>query len=485
MNPYSAPGANHYCRLLPPSAEVIPSQAYFQALLDLGGAMLDDGSSQGPESTAAVGYTYFGQFVDHDLTKDESSIDDALGLQPEQIRNHQNPRLDLAHMYGRGPFHPEDSILYERPDVRLKIGPRIGRTGGSFDIASDQSGAPLVADDRTVENAILRQVAAVFVYLHNCAVEQFRGLQLSESDLFARARLQTVWQFQWLICVDFLEKLLDPGIYEDVFKRHRPRLKWNVFSIPVEFSVAAMRFGHSMVRERYALSAGQQNDRSLRELFAEPLRHQALPPEFEIDWRFFFQGVTVSTGNEPPRAALLSRPIDTRISPSLHHLPEPIKRLFNPPSVAANALIPPGGLNKLPVRTLFRGAGLRLSSGQAAARALGESVLSEEELTADRLGALTPAGRVLRYKRMTSETPLWYYVLRESEVRHNGNRIGPLGSRIIAETFYAALLHDPESILNHPEAERTRPPKWKIGAQEYEFENLRALFEAAPMLGEL
>jgi hypothetical protein len=484
MKPYSTPGANRYCRLLPPSAEVIPSEVYFQDLFELGSAMLDDGTSQGPESPVTVGYTYFGQFVDHDLTKDGSSIDDALKLQPEQIRNDQTPRLDLGHLYGRGPFDPDDAILYEKSDVRLKTGGKDARAGGSFDIPIGR-GMPLVADDRTVENAILRQVAAVFIHLHNCAVEQFRGLRLPEADLFARARIQTVWQFQWLICSDFLQRLLDPGVYEDVFKRHRPLLSWNVFSIPVEFSVAAMRFGHSMVRERYALSAGPQNDRSLRELFAEPLRRQALPPEFEIDWRFFFTNAGTGTANEPPRSALFARPIDTRISPSLHHLPEPIKRLFNAPSIEANALIPPGGLNKLPVRTLFRGAGLRLCSGQKAADALGESVLSERELTTDSAGQPTPDGTVLRDKKMTTETPLWYYILRESEVRHNGDRIGPVGSRIIAETFYAALLHDPESILNHPEAEYATPPTWKVGSRQLKFENLRQLFATAPALGKL
>jgi hypothetical protein len=484
MKPYSTPGANRYCRLLPPSTEPTLSQAYFQALFELGSAMLDDGTLQGPESSVTVGYTYFGQFLDHDLTKDESSIDDALQLQPEQIRNHQNPRLDLAHLYGQGPFHQEDAILYDRPDVRLKTGDKTGRAGGSFDIPV-AGNVPLVADDRAVENAILRQVTAVFIHLHNCAVEQFRGLQLPEADLFARARLQTVWQFQWLVCDDFLPRLLDLGIYDEVFKRHRPRFTWNVFSIPVEFSVAAMRFGHSMIRERYALSAGPQNDRNLQDLFAETLRHQALPPDFEIDWRFFFTNAGTTTGNAPSPGALSNRPIDTRITPSLHHLPEPMKRLFNPPSSAANALIPAGGLNKLPVRTLFRGAGLRLCSGQQAARALGESVLSERELTCDRAGALTPAGKVLRDKNMTTATPIWYYILRESEVRYNGDRIGPVGSRIVAETIYAALLHDPDSILNHPEAEYTKPPTWKIGAKELKFGNFRELFAAAPRLGTL
>jgi hypothetical protein len=476
MKPYSTPGANRYCRLLPPSAEAVNTPAYFQALYELGGAMLDDGSplSRAPESPVTTGYTYFGQFIDHDITRDDSSIDDALTMVPEEIKNHQTPRLDLGHLYGKGPFDPTDAKFYEPNDVRFKHGPRTGRGGGSFDVGPDGKGTRLVADDRTVENVILRQVAAVFVNLHNCAVEQFRKDIRQSAELFARARRQTVWQFQWLVYEDFLLWLLDDVVYETVFRRRQPMFEWNVLSTPVEFSVAAMRFGHSLVREKYFLS--EDNEKNLAQLFAGGLRQETLPPDYEVDWSFFFQGA--GSGG----SSLFVRPIDTRISRSLHHLPEETKRLFNAASVDAHALLPPDALSKLPVRTLVRGAGLRLGSGQVAAKIFCESVLSEEELTTDREGQLTDAGTILRDRKMSAETPLWYYILKESEVRYNGNRIGPVGSRIIAETLYGALLHDPESILNHPEAEASKPPKWTIAGQDYEFVDLISLFAAAPQL---
>jgi hypothetical protein len=481
MRPYSTSGANRYCRLLPSSVSGPRLDEYYLSLYKLGIEMKDDGSdlSKAPESLPFAGYTYFGQFVDHDLTRDKSSLDEAFVWAPEENRNHQTPFLDLDHLYGKGPFHPADKRLYEAKDVRLRRSPPNGRAGGRFDVATDDAGVPLVADERTVDNVILRQVAAVFVHLHNCAVEQWRTF--FEGDLpglFEQARLQTTWQYQWLICEDFLMRLLDHAIYKSVFRQHRPLIKWGRFSIPVEFSAAAMRFGHSVVRERYSLSQGI--DKNLRDLFAPELHAKALPTEYEIDWGFFFQAAG-SVETPLPVNALVMRPIDTRISLSLHHIPSPTKRLYNPSSKKANDLLPPEALDSLPVRTLFRGAALGLRDGQTIASALGESVLHESELTLKRDGEETAVGNVLLDEKLAGEAPLWYYILKESEVRHNGNRIGPTGSRIIAETIHGALLSDSNSIFNHSGADVRQPPIWKIGSKEYSFTSLQALFRAAPL----
>ena len=47
-------------------------------------------------------------------------------------------------------------------------------------------------------------------------------------------------------------------------------------------------------------------------------------------------------------------------------------------------------------------------------------------------------------------TPLWYYVLKESEVREAGARLGEVGSRIVAEVFMGLLRADRTSYLNSP-----------------------------------
>jgi hypothetical protein len=445
--------------------------------------MLDDGSSlsQAPESTVNAGYTYFGQFVDHDLTRDRSSIADALRLSPEQIHNHQTPRLDLGHLYGDGPFDHKSSDLYECGDVRLKVGDRTAPDQGPFDVGTTQGGLPAVADDRTVENVILRQVAGLFARLHNAAVEQFRASIGDPIQLFERARLQTTWQFQWLIWHDYLFWLLDIGIYRSVFGQRRPLISWDVFSIPVEFSAAAMRFGHSMVRETYTLARG--NHRTLREIFDPALQGMALPNEWRIDWGFFFQGAS------PGGGAVASRPIDVRITPALHNLPPETILLFNAPPAPSRPPFTRGlELQKLPVRTLIRGAALRIASGQSAAAAFGESIMTEAELTTNRIGEVTAVGRMLRDTGMASDTPLWYYILKESEVRYNGNRLGPVGSRIMAECFFAILAHDPDSFLNHrhapayPKAVGAEPPIWNFRGHDEQLRNLRSLFAAAEAL---
>ena len=85
-------------------------------------------------------------------------------------------------------------------------------------------------------------------------------------------------------------------------------------------------------------------------------------------------------------------------------------------------------------------------------RALRERPLSDEELTNNSEGAETKQASILRKHALTRETPLWYYILKESEVRHNGNRVGPVGSRLVAETIYAALRGDRPSLRLKPGA---------------------------------
>src|SRR5438128_145478 len=55
--------------------------------------------------------------------------------------------------------------------------------------------------------------------------------------------------------------------------------------------------------------------------------------------------------------------------------------------------------------------------------------------------------------RMNERTPLWYYLLREAEVRgirrfRGGECLGPLGSRIVAEVLLGVMNADPGHYLN-------------------------------------
>ena len=409
--------------------------------------MVDDGtrlSDDNPEILLDAGYTYFGQLLAHDLTKDTSSVDEAWQREPEELPNLQTPKLDLNVLYGGGP--EESPNLYEDDAVRLKIGDSDER-GQSFDICVGKRGENVLADDRGAENLIIRQMTAVFARLHNFAVEQFRPVIRSRTNLFRRAQQQTCWQFQYLVVHDYMRSVMDPGVYKGLFVGGETEIEWDSFSIPIEFSAAAMRFGHAMVRPNYLFTFGKEM--FLEQLLGRSGDRGSLRHEHEISWGFFFQGAG-------PENTVTSRPIDTRLAPPFQNLPAD---LIGTPEMKCPFARIAGHPSQLAVRTLLRGAGLRLSSGQTAARAFDQELLTQQELTTNSVGDETEQGHVLREGGLTSDTPLWYYVLKEAEVRQNGNRLGPVGSHLVGETIHAALRSDSESILNQTGG---LPPIWEL-----------------------
>ena len=58
---------------------------------------------------------------------------------------------------------------------------------------------------------------------------------------------------------------------------------------------------------------------------------------------------------------------------------------------------------------------------------------------------LRPAETGLAALGWAAETPLWYYVLKEAEARTQGERLGPVGGRIVAEVLLGIIDADPES----------------------------------------
>jgi hypothetical protein len=173
-----------------------------------------------------------------------------------------------------------------------------------------------------------------------------------------------------------------------------------------------------------------------------------------------------------------SRPIDTRLASPFQALPDDL--IGAVPITCPHHRIAKNPV-QLPVRTLLRGAALRLASGQDAARAFGERVLDDAELTQNFTGKETGQGEILRETGLAQETPLWYYILKESEVCHNGNRVGPVGSHIIAETLCAALRSDPDSFLNRASADRS-PPAWRFRNGDIRAYSLSEFFRMAALL---
>ena len=212
--------------------------------------------------TIAAGYTYLGQFIDHDITFDPAS-----SLQqrndPDALEDFRTPRLDLDCIYGRGPA--DQPYLYAKPGRALFI---LGADRGVHgqkrpDLQRTADGTALIGDKRNDENKIVAQIQALFLKFHNKVHAQIAsrfGPHLADEH-FAEAQRIVRWCYQWIVLKDFLPKVCDKAIVASVMPdagKREPRLTFyrphQDAYIPVEFSVAAYRFGHSMVRPSYALN---------------------------------------------------------------------------------------------------------------------------------------------------------------------------------------------------------------------------------------
>jgi len=364
-----------------------------------------------------AGYTYLGQFVDHDITFDPvSSLERA--NDPDALVSFRTPRFDLDSLYGTGPA--DSPWLYDQEDpVKLLIGRNTGRQREPEDLPRNQQGRALIGDPRNDVHVIISQLTLAFLRFHNAVVDHLRQQFVPEAELFDEAQRLARWHYQWMVIEEYLRPLVGSEILDRVLvtdaatgARHTQlsffRWKQQPF-MPVEFSVAAFRFGHSQVRATYQLNATLDPLHIFLPTFdPAPLQHlggfRPLPRGWKIDWGFFF----VVDGSSPQ----LSRRIDTKVTGPMAQLPPMLDRARRP----------------LALLDLLRGKALGLPSGEAVARAMGTGVPDAE------LGLVAP-------------TPLWYYLLREAEVVNEGRRLGPTAATIVAEVFVGLLEGDSASFL--------------------------------------
>jgi len=408
----------------------------------------------------SAGFTYLGQFIDHDLTFDPMS---SLQKQndPDQLVDFRTPRFDLDSLYGRGPS--DQPYLYEDDGRRFKLGRPL--TGAeSFDPQardlprhkSETSRArALIGDPRNDENVIVSQLHAVFLRFHNAMVE-FLGPNVS----FEEIQRQVRWHYQWVALHDFLPTIVGWEMVYSILphlKNNKPIheakpnlrfYKWkNKPFIPVEFSVAAYRFGHSMIRPQYRLNktllTGGPENKGRLAIFTPTDTDQGLngfrefPGVWAIDWSLYFD-----MGNHPPKLGI------NRVQPAYKidsSLVDPLGQL---PATEAP------GLASLAKRNLLRGLRLGLPSGQDVARQMGVKPIPDEKL---RVGKATeedsPENHSITefgdsFKR---RAPLWFYILAEAQQQFKNDKtpilLGPVGGRIVAEVFIGLLLGDSHSFL--------------------------------------
>ena len=411
-------------RALPPFA---PTDAALQGLAE---SMADAPGPEGDNPDIPSGYTYLGQFIDHDITFDPVSGLDRVN-DPDALRSFRTPRFDLDCLYGRG--QADSPYLYDQEDPpSLLVGRNTGPEHEPVDLPRNQQGRALIGDPRNDVHFIVSQLHLAFIRFHNAVVDHLR-FSVEPGRLFEEARRTVTWHYQWVVVHDFLARLVGPELLGEVLVRRRGRaraeLAWFTWRrqpfVPVEFSAAAFRFGHSMVRAEYRINDTLEVLPILTDIrVANPLQHlggfRTLPKGWTVQWKHLFP----LDGSTPQP----SRRIDT-------HLAEPLRKL--PPAVDQ-------ARRSLGLLNMMRGRSLQLPSGQAVAAAMGTSV--DDAV----LG-------------VTGETPLWFYLLREAGVLADGRLLGPTGGRIVAEVLVGLLKGDPSSYLRQQPAWTPELPSAEAG----------------------
>jgi hypothetical protein len=416
-----------------------------------------------PEITAA--YTYLGQFTDHDLTFDPTSrLREALtDQQLDALADFRTPRFDLDNLYGRGPA--DQPYLYKPDKIRMLLGEPM--RGNPFDPdAHDLPRGPnhraLIGDPRNDENRIVAQLHAIFLRFHNRVADYLaRRDQLGTEISFEAVRNQVRWHYQWVLVKDFLPRVINDDTYQCVFADPYyptptlPELRDGLRLMPVEFSAAAFRFGHSMIRPEYRLNTTVPRRpifsprRDDRVATADLRGFRPIPSDWAIDWRFF-----IDLEPRPmPRAHDPTKPKPQKAYKIDTSLVNPLGDL--PPQIALDP-------KSLALRNLQRGATFRLPSGQQVARALGEKPIAGNKLmigkaTAKDLNKLQPLEEIA--PSLADRAPLWAYILSEAQVTSRDRagygaspddipiKLGPVGGRIVADVFAALLRGDPTSYL--------------------------------------
>jgi hypothetical protein len=439
-----------YSRLFQPTAERV-SKSQEEKLIQLGNAMRYDVEREGT-LTPRVGYTYFGQFVGHDLTDDVTPLEGPY-LDPELTPNYRTPYLDLDHLYGGGPTKSPHLYEGDAGAEVFKLG--VTTPTGYLRDLPFENGAILIGDTRNLINLILRQLHVVFLKLHNEAIKQLgaepptiSGIEnLGSGTIFERAQRLVRWHYQWIVRHDFLPRILHLSVWNEHSGKPRQGFKFkDSFSIPIEFSLAAFRFGHSMVRNAYGLNCRRKRV-ELTELVALGQEPSPLPDDLVIEWGRFFDGLPASG----PVAS--SSYLNSSIAVPLHGLFPPTLRL-------CNRMEPSAEVASLPARTLLRGARAGLPSGQEVADMLFKQgvIKTEDRLTISQLtrNACNHSGSVLLENGLERNTPLFYYLLKEAEISGSGLTLGPIGSYIVAEVIQRSLEADPDGYMS------VVGPRWEL-----------------------
>jgi hypothetical protein len=396
-----------YARMFTDLPPLEVDEALLHAIGSAGGAC--DGSeaegSGADDARVAAGWPFVGQFVAHDITADRSPL--RSHADADRLRNFRTPRLNLECLYGGGPVG--SPYLFRRDDpAAFLLGP------GGNDVPRNQEGLALIGDPRNDVHIFVNQLHVAFLHAHNLIVQRLREDGVAEPDVFDEARRAAMWHYQWILLHDYLPSLIGDELTEELVSEGSSfyALTGEPY-IPFEFADAAFRYGHSQIRHRYRV-----NEHSGEvPMFPDLMGFGRVPPERAVDWWLLFD-----LPGRPP--AQRSKRMDGRLPASLINLPAQI-----------TGDVDDEAYHSLAARDLQRGQAIGLPSGEAVARRVGVAPLD-----ADAIGLASHGWR--------HETPLWFYILREADAVGDGDRLGPVGGRIVGEVLVEILRADPEAFLS-------------------------------------
>ena len=427
-----------------------------------------------PLSDLPAGYTYLGQFAVHDMvnstgfrtTRDRN-------LARRLFGNIQSPALDLASLYGGGPagspafYEPTEDTEHR---ARFRLGymrnaagqptrqediPRIPLGPATGDAAGDTRHDPLLADTRNADNLILSQLVVLFMKAHNRLHDLAHARAVAGAAhhrLFARpfeaARCMLTSAYRRILRHDYLPRLVAAPALDRAFAPGSGPHP----DISLESAMAVLRFGHAQVQPQYDFNAvhsqtgasGASGIGRLMDFFGmRASRDLPVDDSWVIDWSLFFDlGPRAATYPAMNRARLLG---PTLADPLRTH--------------AATRILPPADLHDLAgfrlglgFRTLAKGMMARLPTAQAVLREMqAEGAIGPADaMDTSTIAAALRAGRTLACTAgqclteadiafLSQRTPLFWYVLAEAAQFGAGQRLGPLGGAILAETFAMAL----------------------------------------------
>lgn len=433
-----------------------------RALGQRGGPMDPSDRERHDNHEIDAGFVFFGQFVDHDITFDPTS---SLERQndPEAIQNFRTPLLELDSVYGSGPdVNPH--LYSQNGDY---AGELLIDRGFPRDLPRNSENTALIGDPRNDENLVICQLQLAFLKFHNAVLRQVKN--------FTEAQKQVRWHYQWLVLHEFLPKIVGKELFHEVYKPGEPGEGRRFFNwrhqpfIPVEFAVAAYRFGHAQVPSKLQVNDEFRVNGSHRvPLFNFEELGDSDPDDLSgfgqraerryVHWPYLFH-----TGHDLQQPSKL---ITSQLSSPLFRLP-----FFEEQ----------GQISSLAERNLLRGHRFGLPSGQAVARAMGVDVLLTGDLQELRwleyTDPQTGESEEINDTGLDIETPLWYYILKEAELDDvaQGAHLGPVGGRIVAEVIVGLLEGDRLSFVR-------ADPNWKPALGDGETFTMRDMLEYAGVL---